>query len=881
MQKAKVLILPLIIILTSLFLSAQEPTKKQRVLEVITTTETIKIDGILNEKTWEGKSYTGFTQSWPNEGQPATEKTQVWVAYDKKNVYIAARLLDSEPDKIISLLGRRDSFVDSDWFIVALDPYYDRRSGYEFAVNPAGSMVDWTIYNDQDRDATWNGVWEAKARIDEKGWTAEMKIPFSQLRYKIGKKRPWGIDFRRFIKRKNEEAGFVWIPQKGSGYVSHISKLTGIQRLKQDQFVEIRPYLAGKATVSPEVEGNPFEDGEKFSYNGGADFKIGLRSNLTLDLTINPDFGQVEVDPAVINLGANEVYFDEKREFFIEGANIFRFGLVGTTAEMNSRWGDSKFFYSRRIGRAPQGYSFSPGYVDSPDWTTILGAAKLSGKLGNGWNVGFLSAITQREYADIDNQGIRSSQEIEPSTYYGVLRVQKDINNGMQGIGIIGTAVLRNLRTPELKYLLAKNAFSTAMDAWTFLDKKKVWLLTGYFGGTFVKGSEDAIGILQQSYFHYYQRPDANYIEYDPTATSMNGWTGRIMLHKEKGNWMFNLSLAAASPGFNPNDMGFQWVGDRINAHIILGYRYYKPWFLFRRIIARTYIGRNYNFGGDLINNEFPILWVDAQFKNYWTLWWFTGYHSWTYDDNLTRGGPLAKRPAYYWNMYRLYSDFRKPLIWYLQFYSHYYDSPSSHYKFLLGVYWKSGKKFSLDIAPSYEYTHTDAQYITSIGDAHQTQTFGTRYIFGDIVQKTLDCTIRLNLFFTPRLSLQAYIQPFIAVGRYSKIKELARPKSYDFNTYEDVTLDNGIYVIDPDGPSGPSPGFAFSNPNFNYKSLRGTIVLRWEYHPGSTLHFVWTQNRSDFSNPGDLDFGRDIRNLLDAPGDNIFMLKLTHRFKL
>jgi len=363
-----------LVLFNTLFAKEEKWEWKQKAIKAIRLVEKVILDGQLKEKVWHGKSITGFTQVDPDDGLPPTEKTEVWLAYDDNAIYVAARMHDSEPQKIISLLARRDDFVDADYFLFYVDPYYDRRSGFKFAVNPSGSIADWTLYNDSWDDSSWDGIWEAKTRIDEKGWTVEMRIPFDQLRFKRkeGGDYIWGVNFKRYIKRKNEIDIYSWCPKTESGVVSRFARMNGMSGIKPKKLFELTPYLVGKADFSSEEEGNPFATGEDFSANSGVDIKYGLKSNLTLDLSINPDFGQVEVDPAVINLSAAETYYSEKRPFFLEGANIFRFGIGGATSRIGADWGDPRFFYSRRIGQAPQGSVDTDGYVWYPDMTTIL-----------------------------------------------------------------------------------------------------------------------------------------------------------------------------------------------------------------------------------------------------------------------------------------------------------------------------------------------------------------------------------------------------------------------------------------------------------------------------------------------------------------------------
>jgi len=878
--------LMVLIVIIPLFLFAKNiKTPEQKTVQAVRANGLIKIDGILEEKVWQNQGYSDFTQSDPEDGAQPTEKTEVWVAYDEKALYVAACLYDSQPELIKSRLGRRDDFVESDWFIFAVDPYYDKRTGFQFAVNPAGSIVDWTLFNDEWNDTTWDGVWEWKAIINEKGWCVEIRIPYNQLRFPKKEEYVWGVNFRRVIERKNEKVGFVWVPKEDSGYVSRFAKLVGINGIRPGRHIEFLPYTVGHAQYSPEETGNPFKTGEKYLGNTGFDVKIGLKSNLTLDATVNPDFGQVEVDPAVINLSAYETYYSEKRPFFIEGSTIFsQFGQGGATSQASISWSSPTFFYSRRIGRAPQGFVTRSGYVNLPDRSTILGAFKLTGKLGSGWNIGFINALAAREYAEIDSGGEGFKEEVEPFSYYGVLRVQREFNEGKQGLGFIATSVFRDLRDENLEAIINKNAFSLAIDGWTFLDKDKTWVVNGWFGGTRVEGSQQAVLSLQESSLHYYQRPDATHLEVNDGATSLSGWGARFCLNKQKGRFLFNAAVGALSPGFDPNDVGFQYgSSDTINAHLLLGYSWPHPGKVFRNLWLYGGPFRNYDFGGNKIWDGILLI-AEGQFLNYWDFNSMVAYNPKTMSNRLTRGGPLALIPEGFQIDFGMSSDGRKPVV--ITVYESLYSRPESGYSWDGGISlrWKPRSNISLTMGPGYSVRRSDIQWVTRVDDSLMTNTYGTRYIFGEIYQRMLYNEIRLNWTFTPKLTLQIYLQPFLAVGSYDEFKELARPKKFEYNLFgeDQSTIDYAdmVYTVDPDGP-GPAQEFSFYNPDFNMKSLRGTIVLRWEYLPGSILYFVWTQNRVDYAHPGDFNFRRDLGDLLTAPGDNIFLIKVSYRWNI
>jgi hypothetical protein len=858
-------------------------TPQRKTLQAVRAPGPVRIDGRLDEDVWQSPGQEGFTQTDPADGAPATEETRVWVAYDRDNLYVAARCFDSNPKAVIGLLGRRDDLVDSDWFYFGIDPYLDRRSGYFFAVNPAGSIADGTLSNDETKDMTWDGIWESAALVDERGWSVEIRVPFDQLRFKKRAVYLWGVNFQRDIKRKNEIDYFSWKPKEESGFVSRFADLEGVREIDPGRRLEFLPYASGKAGLSPKEPGNPFRTGHEWGGNAGFDFKAGLKSNLTLDATVNPDFGQVEVDPAIINISDQETYYVEKRPFFIEGSSIFDFGTGGPNVNKAYGWTDPGFFYTRRIGRSPQGSAGGAGFADTPEWTTILGAAKVTGKIGEGFNIGAVTALTQREDAEIDQAGERSRVEVEPLTSYGVVRGLKEFSQGQQGLGFIATSVVRDLDRGGLADRLARNAFALAFDGWTFLDRDRGWVVSGWAGGTVVNGTATAMTRLQRSSLHYYQRPDIDYVHVDETATSLSGWAGRLFVNRQKGNIVFNAALGAISPGFEANDLGYHSRGDIINGHVVFGYRTFHPDRVFRHWSVTTTYYRNYDFGGMRIG-EYIYLNGEGQFLNYWTAAAQLDYEPPKISHYLTRGGPLAYYPSGATATLSLSSDNRRPFV--LKVSGRYRTHPDGGYNWTVegGLTWKPRTNINLSVGPSYTYRYSQGQWVTQSPDPLKTETYGVRYVFADIVQKTLPIEIRLNWTFTPRLSLQAYLQPYADSGDYREFKELAAARTFRFDFFgrNDSTLaeNDGVYTVDPDGP-GPAKSFSFADPDFRFRSLRGTFVLRWEYRPGSMLYFVWTQRRSDENLEGPAGFWNDISDLIRAPGDNIFLLKFSYRFQI
>jgi len=848
------------------------------------------IDGKLTEDLYAKPGNDKFTQREPDEGATPSQRTEFWIAYDDNALYVSARMYDSSPDSITGLLARRDNSPKSDWFYIAIDSYLDRRTAYYFGVNPVGSIGDGTFYNDSWSDDTWDGVWDRAVSIDDKGWCVEMRIPYSQLRFTKKDEYVWGINVLREIARNNESDFYVMVPKKESGFVSHFANLTGIKNISPPARFEIMPYfVAGTERTKNFEKEDPFNTGEKYIKNIGADFKIGLGSNLTVDATINPDFGQVEVDPAELNLSQFETYYQEKRPFFIEGSNIFYFGTGGANNNVNINWMTPKFFYSRRIGRPPTKYL--NGYNNSPKNTTILGAAKVSGKINKEQSLGIITALTEREMADVEIDGVRNRKEVEPLTFWGVGRTQYEFNDGYYGLGYLVTVVERDLKDKKLAELLNKRQYTLGSDGWVFLDKEQKWVTTGWMGLSYAGGSKERILSLQTAPQRYFQRPDADYLTLDSNATSLTGYGGRFAINKQKGNWMFNAAFGFISPSFDVNDIGYQWRSDHINGHIFTGYQWFEPDNVFRWKSVFGAVARSYDFGGDN-TQQFVFIGFNSQFVNYWGLNGQTFIAPRVTDIQRTRGGPKMLSPSNYNFNINGYSDSRKDII--LNFYSSYNRNEFGGYGYYLGtgVTWKPTSYIRLNFSPDYGYNFAYAQYIRKKTDETAIDTYGKRYIFGELDQKTVSANIRLDWTFTPTLSLQLYLQPYISVGKYNKFKELARPNSFSFYVYGEngstpiisgstISKDeDDDYVIDPDG-IGPAPSFRLSNPNFNFKSLRGNAVLRWEYLPGSTLFFVWTQRRGDSQNPGNFEFGRDLSNLMDASPDNILMIKATYWFSL
>ncbi len=866
-------------------------------------TAPVTVDGVLDEPVWQGPpSVARLVQRDPDEGAAARESTQVWVAYDDEALYVAARCWDTHPDSIVADLTRRDVTGSSDRFMVYLDPFHDRRNGFYFGITAAGVLLDGTLFNDGWDDDAWDAVWSGRARrvggtgsaADTAGadpggrpamvgWTLEIRVPFSQLRYRRGVEQVWGIDFKRFITRYTEDDYLVYTPSKEAGYVSRFPDLVGLRNGHHSGTLEVTPYVNDKGEFFVRQPGDPFHDGSRQTAGMGADLRASVGSNMTLNATVNPDFGQVEVDPAVVNLSDVESYFQEKRPFFTDNARTFSFGNEGADDYWGFNWPEPTFFYSRRIGRAPQGaLPDDTEFSDVPVATRILGAAKLTGRPVPGLSVGALSALTSREMAGLDVGGLLSRPEVEPLTYYGVARGLKEFPGGRNGLGAMTTLVQRRFDGGDgLRDQLDRQSLMAGLDGWHFLDREKAWVLSGWAAMSRVAGTTARMIALQEDPRHYLQRPDVGYLGVDSSATSLTGYGARVWLNHQKGSFLSNSAIGFMSPRFDVNDMGYQSYADVVNGHLGTGWRWTVPnaWRKNAFVLAAWY--RAYDTGGDKTAEGFFGT-TSFQFANNYDLRVDGSYSPRSLNARQSRGGPLMVNNPDWWSRLHFDTDSKSRLYYYVDWQGDAQPSEGSWYASAYpGVEWKPVARFSMSVGPGLEATQNQAQYVTTIADpTNTTPGFGgSRYVFARLDQRTVSANIRLNVSFTPDLSLQAFIQPLISAARYSGFKELARSRSFDFLRYgvdNGSTWDPVTGTVDPDGP-GPAPPFALADPSFNFKSLRGNAVLRWEYRPGSVLYVVWTQQRTDTQDTGELDFGASARRLFDAHADDILLVKLTY----
>jgi hypothetical protein len=889
--------------LASAPLFAQATTKSQNdprpTAQAVARQGSINIDGKLDEAGWAAATPIGdLTQSSPNEGRAATEKTEIRVLYDESAIYIGARMFDSQGKKgVKAVLTRRDQLLNdnnltSDKISFVFDPFHDKNTRMWFEVNPLGVKGDHA-----NGDASFDPVWDVATSIDDQGWTAEFRIPLSQLRFSRDSQQLWGMQVWRQIDRLNEFDMWAFWRSNEFGGPAYFGTLTGMTIQSQPRQIELVPYATSRATLDEPRSGDPYHDKREMLYRAGADLKLNVTSNLTLDATVNPDFGQVEVDPAVVNLSVFETTFSEKRPFFISNSQYFSSG--GFSCYFCSNVSSLNLIYTRRIGRSPQlaGLVGSRAeFMDATDATTILGAAKVTGRTKSGLTVGLLDAVTNKETATfrLTADGDDQKQEVEPLSNYFIGRLRKDFRGGSTRIGTIATMVNRRLDNPDEVARLRNraNAFGFDIDhRW----KQREYSFNFQSAITNIAGDTAAIRRAQESSARYYQRVGRDESSdglfdtgYDPSRTSLNGYGFYARVAKETGNWLAETTQNWRSPGFEANDMGvlnrtdYKWMLANVAR------QWTTPGSWYRFLWLSTGAQSQFNFEGDRTDGEIHSN-VSATLKNFWNAGVFHIYHPTSIDERLTRSGPSVKHYGYNLYSVNINGDSRKRVVW---GFNYNLSTPLDNDEGGRTAYYpsitiKPSSSTTVSLSPSWDHDFTAQQFVTSFADANAVSGFGgRRYVFGKLEQKTFAVETRVNATFTPTLTLQLYAQPFLSSGHYTSFKEFAKAKSGDMtyfgkdngSTVTTLTDASGekIYRIDPDG-TGPASTFDVGNPDFNFRSLRGTAVMRWEYRPGSTIFFVWTQQRDGFDAFGDFDFSRDRSALFKDRPTNVFQVKATY----
>ena len=852
-------------------------------------TGSVQVDGQLNEDIWKtAPAITQLHQFRPTEGAPPSQRTEIRIVFDDEAIYVGARMYDDQPNKIVARLARRDAETGSDFILIQFDPYHNHNGDASFMLNPVGQRWD-----GGNGDISWDPVWQGEARIDSIGWTAEMRIPFSQLRFRPGSNEPWGFQIERYMNRSNETAVFSFWKSNESGGPSRWGHIAGIASpSKVPGRLELLPYVVTQREVHGTVDAaNPFLDSKEDLIRVGGDLKYQVTSTLTLSATINPDFGQAEVDPAVVNLSAFETFFDEKREFFIEGRDKFGFGSLWCFTCSNAS--SLSMLSTRRIGRVPQAsaLAFNRGeYVDVPDATTILGAAKLTGRTSKGWNIGVLDAVTAREKAKVFDGTNTLEQEVEPATNYFVARVNRELAKGNLTVGGIFTSVVRDFEDDLVANRLNRHAegFGINTEYWW---KNRQYHLIAQAAMTNISGEPAAILRAQRSSARYFQRPDREAgsngfftSAYDSSLTSMRGYGTYIRLAKEGGNWRWEASSNIRSPGFENNDIANLSRVDYMWWHANINRRWTKPTKHYR-YMNLTFGGQSQNtFDGEVNAQQIHGSFFYETVSN-WGISLYNQFRPSVFDERLTRGGPIVRVPdAGYHELY-IETDSRKNVAFQV-FPSYSYTTDGGYGKFIgSSVTVRPASNVSISAGPRFGVSRSTVQYVREVTDATATNFYGKRYVFANNDSKTLSMDTRVNVTFTPTMSLQVFAQPFISSNEFSDFKEFAQPRALakriygrDMGTVQEVRNTNGErqYVIDPDG-AGPAQTFNISDPNFTFRSLRGNAVFRWEYVPGSTLFLVWTQDRASEEGAGDFDFSRDRRALFDSPANHVFLIKVNY----
>lgn len=808
----------------------------------------VVLDAKLDEAAWKAATpITDFRQIDPDEGKPGSQRTEVRFLFDDEALYVGAKMYDTEGSRgVVTRLVRRDGSFDSDYFEIVIDGYHDHLSRAFFDVNPSGSKNDYIGIGTSCCDPSWDPVWQAATHIDEDGWTAEIRIPFSQLRFSRDSVQTWGLQVRRYIKRRDEQDQWSWWGKTESGGPSRFGHLDGLRIGASRSRLELLPYAVSKSQSIATSPNDPFNTQGRPTMRVGLDIKDRLTTNLTLDATINPDFGQVEVDPAVLNLSAFETFFPEKRPFFVEGSQVFDFG--GMNCNFCSNVEGMNGFYSRRIGRAPTGAGLATdnyAWADVPDATTILGAGKVTGRTASGFTIGLLDAVTGQANARVQTAtGERLTQEVEPLANYFVGRVKRDFNAGNLVLGGILSGVARNIDT-TFAPRLARHAEMIGSDVlYTFGER--MYSFRASVAMTNVSGDSREILLREQSSARYFQRPDRGSgsdgffaTRYDSAATALRGLGAYARLSKDAGNTFGELQFSTRTPGYETNDYSYQRRADYTFYLANVGHYWSKPtsWYRNFNLLGGGQV--QYNYEGDKTWAQVHE-YVSEQTKSFWNLSLFHVYRDRAMDDRLLRGGPVVATPANNYVASNVSTDSRHRWVGNANV-SYFWDTRGgANPSISLSADYRPAANITVSFGPSWSVSHGTPQYVQSVSDATATSFYGARYVMSDLEQRTLGLDTRLSMTFSPTMSLELYVQPFFAAGRYSSFSEFVAPRSTRLSVYgrdrgtitsvRDTTGRVASYTVDPDG-NGPAAAFSIDNPDFTQQSLRGNAVFRWEYH--------------------------------------------------
>jgi hypothetical protein len=861
--------------LISQTLAPPDTARVQKVATAVRINGAVQVDGKLDEAQWkDARPLVDFVQKDPVEGAKPTDSLEVRFLYDDDALYVGTRVVSKDPSRIQAPVSRRDNISQAEHIWVSLDSYRDRRTAYSFGISASGVRGDWyhPSDNENDIDLSFDPVWEAAAHRNATGWTAEMRIPFSQLRFNAAEVQHWGVNINYWMPSRNEDVFWIPVPKKATGWSSRMGALEGIQGIKPSRRLELLPYVASDATTTGNRDrSNPFDDGRNLGARVGGDLKMGLGPSLTLAATVNPDFGQVEADPAEVNLSAFETIFPEKRPFFVEGFQLLR-GL------------GPNYFYTRRIGARPRG-SASGDFVDYPNASTIIGAAKLTGRLSSGTSIGALTAVTAREEAEAYDvaTGTFSKVQVAPLTGYGVGRLQREFGKSASTVGISLTGVQRNLSEDDaLSSLLSKSAYSGGADM-VLRFRGGDYSSRSYVGFSSVRGEPDAISLLQQSSARYFQRPDAKSYHFDPSRTTLNGFAASTSFDKNSGkHWLGGAYVGAESPGLELNDMGRLGTGDGKFGGAYVNYRETQPGKRFQRYNFFGAIDTERNFDGDTQFLQYTLQ-GSATFRNFWVLNYTAAHLTRAQDERLTRGGPSMGYGYSNWGILSLGNSFASKTRWMGRVYygKDEFGAPTNRISGLFSI--QPRPQWQLSLEPNYLRFVNSRQYVTTISDAGGgVATYGKRYVFAFIDQSTFFTDIRLNYTLRPDVTLEMFVQPFAASGRYYDFGELAASRSRNLRHYGQdgttiVQQDDRRYLVTDSkfvDIEGTPSSFVIPFRDFNVRSALSNMVVRWEYRPGSTFFFVWQQNRSGFEPNGQLVGFGDLFGGYSSVANNFFAVK-------
>ncbi|HUH47302.1 MAG TPA: DUF5916 domain-containing protein [Arenibacter sp.] len=844
------------------------------------TGERPKIDGKLDEDIWQDKGEWSekFSQVIPFERVHTESWTRMKIFYDNENIYIGVYCKDEHPETMNAFIGNRDDNSNGDLISIAFDTYHDYRVAPEFNINLGGNKTDLTVTDKLSVNLSWNAVWEGRTHINmpDSSWTVELRIPFSQLRYnQKNTDGIWGLHVRRIIRKNNEVQNWSLIPIKNNGHVFSFGEMHGMDDLPKPRGIEILPHVLSKYIREPKIPNSPYQKGSKWSGSAGLDLKAAL-SDYTLDLTINPDYGQVELDPSVMNLSAYETFYDEKRPFFLEGKHILEFD--------NNEGG--MMFYSRRIGAMPsyrpQGIDNIENFAGTPSYIPIIGALKLTGTNRKGVTIGLLESVTAQTTSKVMRNGVYNREVTEPLTNYTVARVQKNWD-GNTLLGGMVTSVNRDLEENHLKDMMIQNAFTAGMDFTKYFANRLYYVdAKGMFST--VHGSQQAILNTKMNATHYYHRDSgADYLNLDPDKKNLQGTGGYVKVGK-RGNaqWNFSETYSWSSPGFDLNDVGYLRESDYKSNETEVVFRKTDPWGPFRFAGINLTQKNVWNYGGSAINNDVALRWRSLSIKKRFEMD-FKETFSWnTIDSRRLRGGPDMRYNANFGTNAVFRTDRAKKVVFKLDYNGqHFIDQETKYNDIHPSMIFRLGNHILLTGQFDYARNKDDLQYVSTIAPSNSWDDKST-YIMGRMKQETYGMTLNLQANLTPDFSIQYYGSPFTSVAEYDNFKMSADTRS---RTYADrfsefgnneISYDSGSYVVDRGGNT-----MSFKDPNFSFNEFRSNLVLRWEYLPGSTMHFVWEHNRSnrdDMFRPG---WGNNLDRLFGLAGGNTFLMKINYWFDL